>query len=108
MAILTVKHHDGFLLYPSRYTDHDVGSSSWRNGTGDVLREFVTSMHKYGIKAVYTYRLPMKTPMPKAFMPMAVHAANGLFLRWSLETTGQGKRICLVFICKQQTMGRYS
>ncbi|MBP1962790.1 alpha-L-fucosidase [Paenibacillus aceris] len=51
MAILTVKHHDGFLLYPSRYTDHDVASSSWRNGTGDVLREFVTSMHKYGIKA---------------------------------------------------------
>ncbi|RIX52501.1 hypothetical protein D3P08_12995 [Paenibacillus nanensis] len=50
LAILTVKHHDGFLLYPSRYTDFDVASSSWRNGSGDVLREFVDSMRKYGIK----------------------------------------------------------
>ncbi|MDQ6422161.1 alpha-L-fucosidase [Paenibacillus sp. LHD-117] len=50
MAILTVKHHDGFLLYPSRYTDFDVASSTWRDGNGDVLREFVDSMRKYGIK----------------------------------------------------------
>lgn len=50
MAILTVKHHDGFLLYPSRYTDFSVKGSSWQNGEGDVLREFVTSMRKYGIK----------------------------------------------------------
>ncbi|MFC7679354.1 alpha-L-fucosidase [Paenibacillus sp. GCM10028914] len=50
MAILTVKHHDGFLLYPSRYTDFSVKSSSWKDGEGDVLREFVTSMRKYGIK----------------------------------------------------------
>ncbi|WP_422657062.1 alpha-L-fucosidase [Paenibacillus sp. EC2-1] len=50
MAILTVKHHDGFLLYPSRYTDFSVKGSTWQNGEGDVLREFVTSMRKYGIK----------------------------------------------------------
>lgn len=50
MAILTVKHHDGFVLYPTRYTDFGVASSSWRDGKGDVLREFVTSMRKYGIK----------------------------------------------------------
>lgn len=50
MAILTVKHHDGFLLYPSRYTDFDVANSNWRDGQGDVLREFVDSMRKYGIK----------------------------------------------------------
>ncbi|WP_433259655.1 alpha-L-fucosidase (plasmid) [Streptosporangium sp. CA-135522] len=49
-AILTVKHHDGFVLYPSRYTTHDVASSSWQNGTGDVVRKFADSMHKYGLK----------------------------------------------------------
>ncbi len=49
-AILTVKHHDGFVLYPSRYTDHDVTASSWRGGRGDVLREFVDSAHRYGLK----------------------------------------------------------
>ena len=50
LAILTVKHHDGFLLYPSRYSRHSVASSSWRDGKGDVVRSFVDSMRKYGLK----------------------------------------------------------
>lgn len=50
LAILTVKHHDGFVLYPSRYTRHTVASSSWRDGRGDVLRAFADSMRRYGIK----------------------------------------------------------
>ncbi|MFF1380973.1 alpha-L-fucosidase [Streptomyces sp. NPDC058308] len=50
LAILTVKHHDGFVLYPSRYTKHSVASSSWRGGKGDVLRSFTDSLRRYGIK----------------------------------------------------------
>jgi len=50
LAILTVKHHDGFVLYPSRYTDHSVASSSWEGGHGDVLRSFADSMRRHGIK----------------------------------------------------------
>ncbi|MEV6282299.1 alpha-L-fucosidase [Kribbella sp. NPDC051770] len=50
LAILTVKHHDGFLLYPSRYSDHSVASSSWQGGQGDVVEAFVKSMRKYGLK----------------------------------------------------------
>ncbi|MFJ2901354.1 alpha-L-fucosidase [Streptomyces sp. NPDC087212] len=50
LAVLTVKHHDGFVLYPSRYTDHTVASSSWRGGQGDVLRAFADSMRRYGLK----------------------------------------------------------
>lgn len=50
LAILTVKHHDGFVLYPSRYTKHSVASSSWRGGQGDVLRSFADSMRRHGIK----------------------------------------------------------
>jgi alpha-L-fucosidase len=50
LAILTVKHHDGFLLYPSRYSKHSVASSSWEGGRGDVVRAFVTSMRQYGLK----------------------------------------------------------
>ncbi|HVK24666.1 MAG TPA: alpha-L-fucosidase [Actinokineospora sp.] len=50
MAILTVKHHDGFALYDSRYTAHDVGSSAWESGNGDVMRRFADSMRKYGLK----------------------------------------------------------
>ncbi|NUR05976.1 MAG: alpha-L-fucosidase [Nocardioidaceae bacterium] len=47
--ILTVKHHDGFVLYPSRYTDHSVRSSPWRTGRGDVLREVVEAAKRQGI-----------------------------------------------------------
>ncbi|MDI3420059.1 alpha-L-fucosidase [Streptomyces luteolus] len=50
LAILTVKHHDGFVLYPTRYTDHSVASSSWAGGRGDVLRSFADSMRRHGIK----------------------------------------------------------
>ncbi|TGA84534.1 alpha-L-fucosidase [Streptomyces sp. MZ04] len=50
LAILTVKHHDGFLLYPSRYTKHSVVGSSWQGGKGDVLRSFADSLRRHGIK----------------------------------------------------------
>src|SRR5689334_9372787 len=50
-AILTAKHHDGFLLFPSRYSTFSVASDhAWMNGQGDVLRNFADSMHKYGLK----------------------------------------------------------
>ncbi|MFE3450387.1 alpha-L-fucosidase [Nonomuraea sp. NPDC059194] len=51
LAILTVKHHDGFVLYPSAHTGHSVASSSWRDGKGDVLRNFTDSMRAHGLKA---------------------------------------------------------
>jgi len=50
-AILTVKHHDGFCLWPTATTIHCVKSSTWRSGLGDVVKEFTDACAKYGVKA---------------------------------------------------------
>ncbi len=47
--VLTCKHHDGFCLWPSAFTDHCVKSSPWESGKGDVVGRFVQSCRKFGL-----------------------------------------------------------
>ncbi|GAB4826012.1 hypothetical protein Ancab_008880 [Ancistrocladus abbreviatus] len=49
LMILTAKHHDGFCLWPSRYTSHSVVGSPWEGGRGDVVKEFVLAAKERGI-----------------------------------------------------------
>lgn len=50
MVIITVKHHDGFVLWQSRYTQHGIMSSPFEDGKGDILKELSASCKKYGLK----------------------------------------------------------
>ena len=54
MIVLVCKHHDGFCMWPTRYTPHSVAASPWRGGKGDLVREVANAARAHGVKlAVY-------------------------------------------------------
>ena len=49
-AVLTAKHGSGFTLWPTSTHDYNISRSPWKDGKGDIVKDFVNSCHKYGIK----------------------------------------------------------
>lgn len=48
--ILTAKHHDGFCLWPTRYTEHSIKNSPYKDGNGDIVGEVAEACRRHGIK----------------------------------------------------------
>jgi alpha-L-fucosidase len=48
--IVVAKHHDGFCLWPTKTTEHNISKSPYKNGKGDILKEYRQACDKLGMK----------------------------------------------------------
>lgn len=49
MGVLTTKHHDGFCLWPTKTTEYNISKSPYKNGKGDLVKEFTDACHEMGM-----------------------------------------------------------
>ena len=85
--VITAKHHDGFSLWPSKYSKHTVRESSWMNGKGDVIKMLSEACKKEGIE-MGVYISPWDKNHPKYGTP----EYNDIYINTMKELlTGYGK-----------------
>lgn len=48
-VIITAKHHDGFCLWPSRFTEHSIKNTPYKNGHGDIVKEVAAACRKLDV-----------------------------------------------------------
>ena len=85
--IITAKHHDGFCLWPSKYSKHTVRESKWMDGKGDVIKMLSEACNKTGIE-MGVYISPWDRNHPEYGSP----AYNDIYIQTMKELlTGYGK-----------------
>lgn len=83
--ILTAKHHDGFCLWPSKYTEHSIRNTPYKNGHGDIVKEVADACKEYGVGfGVYLSPWDRNSPV---YGDSARY--NDLFLHWLTELLTQ-------------------
>lgn len=86
-AVLTCKHHDGFANWPTKYSEYSVKSSPWKDGKGDVVREYTDACRKHGLKVGLYY-----SPAQKDFKLTDPKEYDDYFINQISELlTGYGK-----------------
>jgi alpha-L-fucosidase len=49
-VVVVAKHHDGFCLWPTKTTEHNISKSPYKNGEGDILKEYREACDKLGMQ----------------------------------------------------------
>lgn len=92
-VIFTAKHHDGFCLWPSAYTEHSIKNSPYMDGKGDIVKQMADSCKKYDMKfGIYL------SPWDMHEKTYGTDAYNDYFVNQLTELcTNYGELFCIWF-----------